>query len=128
MDENMNMLNEKRIKEIKARLNGATPGEWKAFNYAEFEDESLPPEDSWWLEGPNFVTYDVYSLFNEADAKFIAHAPADIRALVARISALEAALWRIGAIGPNHPSMYASIQSIARRALAGLGTTERDVY
>lgn len=93
-------MNAEELNAIKARLETITPGEWRAFNYSAFEDDSIvPPDNAWWLDGPLFVGYDIYQLFSQTDADFIAHAPADVRALLdqhdadtARIEALEAAL------------------------------------
>lgn len=92
-------MSAEQIAEIRVRLGAITPGAWRKFNYAEFEDDSLPPENAWWLDGPAFVPYDVYSLFKQEDAEFIAHAPDDLRALLdqhdadqQRIAALESAL------------------------------------
>jgi len=125
--------------DIRARLAEITLGEWRAFNYAEFEDGSLPPEDSWWLEGPAFVDYDVYSLFHQGDAEFIAHAPEDMRALLDHINQqqqciteLQAALERIAHDAYPLPvednellretqATLAACRKIAGRALKGSG-------
>lgn len=116
--------------DIRARLAAITPGPWRAFNYCEFEDDSImPPDDAWWLDGPEFVSYDEFSLFKETDAAFIAHAPDDVRALLARVAELEAALRTIAESGDRpgklddlqyqrgYNAALASVRDIARAAL-----------
>ena len=70
-----------------------TPGSWEAFNYGEWESDT-PDDNAFWLNGPEFVEYDVYSLFSESDAKFIAAAPDIVRSLLAEVERLQRELER----------------------------------
>jgi hypothetical protein len=84
--------------QIADMLGKITPGEWKPFDYEEFEGEGITPEGlrGYWLDGPAFIQYDVYSLFTEADAEFIAAAPEIVRQQAERVEALEAVILHIG--------------------------------
>jgi len=84
-----------KIDDIRARLEAVTPGEWRAFDHEEAEFYEIAPNErvgAWWLEGPAMVEYGDYSCFARNDAEFIAHAPGDMRLLLARIADLEEAL------------------------------------
>ncbi len=74
---------------IEARANAATPGLWLA--YCPFEgDDEVPAE--WHVPAALSVATPDYDAMNEADAQFVAHARADIPALIHHIRALEAEL------------------------------------
>lgn len=68
---------------IRARLAAATPGPW----YSEWV-----PDDDWIVVygQPHgaYVCPEVCTLTDDADAEFIAHAPADIAALLAEVERL----------------------------------------
>lgn len=72
-----------------------TPGEWTSYDYEDEEDMGLSADEklgAYWIGGPAFIAYDVYSLFNKQDAEFIAAAPAIVRQQADRIKELETAL------------------------------------
>lgn len=76
------------LKAIKDRRAAISPGTWSAFDYEEEEDSGLPPDEklgAWWIEGPQFIGYDVFSLFTKQDAVFIVNTPDDIDTLVKRV-------------------------------------------
>lgn len=77
---------------IEARANAATPGPWHD-DHEQFEGKELPcvavGDFGWVCAGQNVPAYDEDSEQGKADAEFIAHARADVPALVARVRQLE---------------------------------------
>lgn len=68
----------KRLNEIEARANAATPGPWE-----------WGPQDGWLgTEGGVAVGWKWGTLTQEADGQFIAHARTDVPALVAALRAV----------------------------------------
>lgn len=78
------MLSEQELAAIEARNQARTAGEWEASpsSYASYEG------DGWNIYGDDFVCAAGFSY----DADFIAHAPADITALLADRKELQAQL------------------------------------
>lgn len=67
-----------RLDEIRARLEAATPGPWEAY-HARFPNAY--GEGFWRVDGPHERGYE--GGFERADADLIAHAPEDLRLLLA---------------------------------------------
>ena len=84
-------MDQEKIKIIKKRMAGVTPGSWTAgtiVNYLFWRDPTAPvlPNDARW-----FPISGVPGLFmREADAEFIAAAREDIKALLVEIEHLKA--------------------------------------
>ena len=72
-------------------MNAATPGEWNRDTHPQEPIIASRTEgETWYSIAP--VCQVCYGDWTEGDAEFIAAAPADIRYLLARVAALEAAL------------------------------------
>ena len=112
----------KRLDEIEARTNAATPGPWEAgcndrhMHYATTENEEFCN-----TYGPEL--YDSQGFFSEDDTEFIAHARTDVPALVAALRAVIGLhrIIRVGGAGGvtyevcqncNQPAPCAYIQTI----------------
>ena len=78
---------------IKGRLEAATPGPWHVQEELEDFQEGEPPFTVWrgiYSAAGGLNKGDEYEVFEIADADFIAHAPADISALLGWVEKLEA--------------------------------------
>jgi hypothetical protein len=73
-------MTDEELTGIEARANAATPGPWEAQHSY---------DDCWWLGGPEANGPD---MLPQGDAEFIAHARADVPALVAEVRRLREAL------------------------------------
>jgi len=77
-------VSDERIKQIRERLEAATPGPWTVL----YDDGSLHGTPEEW-----FVNFDAHhdttNIDREPDAAFIANAPADIAYLLERVKTLE---------------------------------------
>jgi hypothetical protein len=81
-------MTDEELQAIEARANAATPGPWEVFAEREVSTEHKA------LMG---CTHDGDGVFYEReDAEFVAHARADIPALVAEVRRLRGALGRLG--------------------------------
>ena len=79
-------------------MNAATPGEWNRDTHPQEPIIASRTEgETWYSIAP--VCQVCYGDWTEGDAEFIAAAPADIRYLLARVAALEAALTPFAAVG-----------------------------
>ena len=87
-----------RERAIEARVNASTPGEWNRDTHPQEPIIASRTEgETWYSIAP--VCQVCYGDWTEGDAEFIAAAPADIRYLLARVAALEAALTPFAAVG-----------------------------
>ena len=78
-------MNEQELQEIEERANKATPGPWM----------EVAESGEWWIAGPdaseNFVmATNASENILQADIDFIAHARADVPALIAEVRSLRA--------------------------------------
>ena len=93
-----------QLAEIETRLNAATPGPWRA------KQMNRPEDDPWFFvldaegRGPVVETVVAQTKYlavpeeqQRADVDFIAHAPADVAALVEHVKELRAALRPLAA-------------------------------
>jgi hypothetical protein len=91
------------LEEIKARLNAATPGPWKAYDWPSFPRSD---ENCVRIESETTITAFCFSDKPNHDALLIAHAPEDLRKLIAVVEVLSATIskhcnCREYASGPN---------------------------
>jgi hypothetical protein len=132
-------LTEQQLDDIEARTNAATPGPWGVYTFggdslieiaadledtgcgyrarrtiARFEDEPLDndPAHSEWTAEEDWVQV-------RADAAFVAHAPEDVRALLAEIRRLNAALTQIRHLHKDSPMGPCPVCIDADAAAAG---------
>lgn len=79
-------MNEEQLQAIEERANKATPGPWM----------EVAESGEWWLSGPEPTHFVMSTNASEdilqADIDFIAHARADVPALIAEVRSLRAKL------------------------------------
>lgn len=86
---------------IEARANAATPGPWRYLGKNRIDTPVIDVDEANWggeeLSGYRLICADDDGAWRYADVEFIAHARADVPALVARVRELHAAVEQVRA-------------------------------